>query len=369
MATEPASAHGGFLLTESVDPIGSVNFVPTKVSIATSVPVLLCRVRLTWGTLILKSIGEGRLQYASTQGGDTNYYNIAKGLAAVNARNEEITDRQGNLYGYWCRIETTSTANDLLALAWVPNTWKVRNAFRKFHFAREHMFREAGVTKKEMGKYGRTIRPYFSQDHQTSGDESPRSFDPGTLTAVNLTGGEWTYTKLASSPTLPTGDVLTEVEDLGLVDEWSLTILDSHRVESTVQSGVNIWTSVAMVQAYNQDRMEEIPDATADSSIVSPNNPLAALRSQDLTSGSITEIAEDQELEAPPYDITDSGDSTEACFDYMPMGGTTAGSTASIRNWGLYFFPAGIIALQNSVTGSNALEITVIGKELCKDVA
>ena len=53
----------------------------------------------------------------------------------------------------------------------------------------------------------------------------------------------------------------------------------------------------------------------------------------------------------------------------MPMGGTTAGSTAAIRNWGLYFFPAGIIALQNTVTGSNALEITVIGKELCKDVA
>ena len=308
------------------------------------------------------------MQYATTSA-DTNYYNIAKNLAALNGRNEEITDRKGNLYGYWCKIETTSTANDILSLAWVPNTWKVRNAFRKFHFAREHMFREAGVTKREMGKYGRTIRPYFSQDHQSNGDQTPRLFDPGSLTAVNMAGGEWTYTQLASSPTLSTGDASPEVADLGLVDEWSLTILDSHRIEATTQSGINVWTSVAMVQAYNQDRMEEIPDATADSSIVSPNNPLAALRSQDLTSGSITEIAEDQELEAPPYDILDSGDSTEACFDYMPMGGTTAGSTAAIRSWGLYFFPAGIIALTNSVANSNALDITVIGKELCKDVA
>ena len=307
------------------------------------------------------------MQYAVTNA-DTNYYNIAKNLATVNARNEEITDRKGNLYGYWCKVRTTSLANDVLTLAWVPNTWKVRNAFRKFHFAREHMFREAGVTKREMGKYGRTLRPYFSQDHQTSGDKSPRSFDPGSLTAVDMAGGEWTYTKLASVPTFETGEEVQDI-DLAIVDEWTLTILDSNRVQSTSGAGIKTWTSVAMVQSYNQDRMEEIPDATADSSIVSPNNPLAALRSQDLTSGEITEIAEDQQLEAPPYDISDSGDSTEAMYDYMPIAGTTAGSTASIRSWGLYFFPAGIIALQNTVSNSNALEIEVIGKQLCKDVA
>jgi len=315
----------------------------------------------------MKSVGEGRLQYAGGSA-DTNYYNIARDLAAVNARNEEITDRKGNLYGYWCKIQTTSAANDILLMAWVPNTWKVRNAFRKFHFAREHMFREAGVTKREMGKYGRTLRPYFSIDHQTSGDQSPRSFDPGSLSAVDLAGGTWTYTKLASVPTFETGTEAGST-DLALVDEWSLTILDSNRVQATSAAGIKTWTSVAMVQSYNQDRMEEIPDATADSSIVSPNNPLAALRSQDLTSGEITEIAEDQQLEAPPYDILDSGDSTEAMFDYMPMGGTTAGSTASIRSWGLYFFPAGIIALTNVVNSSNALQIEVIGKQLCKDVA
>ena len=307
------------------------------------------------------------MQYGATAA-DTNYYNIAKSLAIMNSRNEEITDRNGNLYGYWCKVETTSVANDVLTLAWVPNTWKVRNAFRKFHFAREHMFREAGVTKREMGKYGRTLRPYFSQDHQTSGDEAPMLFDPGTLSAVASAGGEWTYTKLASVPTFETGTEAGST-DLALVDEWTLTILDSNRVQATSSAGIKTWTSVGMVQSYNQDRMEEIPDATADSSIVSPNNPLAALRSQDLTSGEITEIAEDQQLEAPPYDILDSGDSTEACFDYMPMGGTTAGSTASIRNWGLYFFPAGIVALKNTVLNSNSFEITVIGKELCKDVA
>ena len=53
----------------------------------------------------------------------------------------------------------------------------------------------------------------------------------------------------------------------------------------------------------------------------------------------------------------------------MLVGGTTAGATAAMRRWGLYFFPAGIISLTHTVTNSNALEIEVIGKELCKDIA
>lgn len=307
------------------------------------------------------------MQYAGSQP-DTNYYNIAKDLAIVNARNEEITDRKGNLYGYWCKIQTTSSANDLLGLAYVPNTWKVRNAFRKFHFARESMFLDAGVTKREMGKYGRTLRPYFSVDHQSSGDERPIFFEPSDMGIVVSTGGEWTYSTLASSPTVTSEEYMSDT-DAPPVDEWLLTILDTHKQQAISSDGVKTWSSVAMVQAYNQDRMEQIPDATADSAIVNMNNPLASLQTQTLTSGEILEIAADQQLEAPPYDIADDGDSTKGCLDYMLVGGTTAGATAAVRSWGLYFFPAGIIALQNAAAFSNALEITVIGKELCKDVA
>jgi len=311
----------------------------------------------------MKSVGEGKLQYAATTA-NTRYYNIAKDLSILNARNEEVTDREGHLYGYWCRVSTSSTADDFLTLASIPNTWKVRNAARKFHFAREHMFREAGVTKKEMGKYGRTIRPYFSQDHQSSGDEPLRLFNVGTEAAVDATGGEWTYTQLAASPTLTDTENL-EDSDIPGVDKFTLTVLGSHRVQATSSDGVKTWTSVGMVQAYNQDRMEEIPDATADTSIVSPNNPLAALRSQTIISGEVTEIAADQELEAPPYDIADAGDSTRAVWDYMPV---SASGQAQHRNWGTFFFPAGLIALKSGAANSNALEIEVLGKELCKDV-
>ena len=300
---------------------------------------------------------------------DVRYYNIAKDLATVNARNEEITDRQGNLYGYWCKITAVSiaTAPDLLIASKIPNTWKVRNAFRKFHFAREHMFRQAGVTKREMGKYGRTIRPYFSQDHEDSGDQAMWLMDVPDVTLA-AAGGEWTYTKLASAPSFLEG--FTGSGGLPIVDSYSLTVLDSNLVDQTSTSlDVTTWTSVGMVESYNLDRMEEIPDATIGSAIQSPNNPLAALRSQSVMSGEVTEIAEDQELEAPPYDITAAGDSIDAVYQTFPIAGTTLGGVALMRSFGLLFVPAGLLSIQNYVSNSNSIRIEVIGKELCKDVA
>jgi len=190
----------------------------------------------------------------------------------------------------------------------------------------------------------------------------------GLMVTVSATGGEWTYTTLGSAPTFEDGEEVQDI-DIPMVDKWTLTVLGSNLVQKTAASGVKTWTSVGMVQAYNSDRMEMVPDATADTSLLSPNNPLAALRTQNVVSGEIVDIAVDQELEAPPYDVADAGDSTRAMYDYMPMGGTTAGSTAAIRSWGLYFFPAGLISLTNAEANSNALEIEVLGKELCKDVA
>ena len=301
---------------------------------------------------------------------DVRYYNIAKSLATVNARNEEVTDRSGNLYGYWCKITAISAAGapDVLTAIKIPNSWKVRNAFRKFHFAREHMFREAGVTKREMGKYGRTIRAYISQDHETNGDEDPFLWDVNSNGAGTATGGEWTYTKLASAPSFLEG--FTGTAGLPLVDSYSLTILDDNLVDGTSTSlDVTTWTSVGMVESYNLDRMEEIPDATTGSAIQSPNNPLAALRSQSVMSGEVTEIAEDQELEAPPYDITPAGDSVDAVFEQFPIAGQTLGGVALQRSLGVHFIPAGIFVLKNTVTNSNGLHIEVLGKELCKDVA
>jgi len=316
----------------------------------------------------MKSVGEGRLTYQATTA-DTKYYNIAKNLSQLNSRNEEITDRKGNLFGYWCKVTTVSAANDTLVLASIPNTWKVRNAFRRFHFARDQMFRDAGVTRKEMGKFGRTIRPYLSTDHKATGDQPIRLFDLNDNAGVDATGGEWTYTKLGATVPYKAGGNTNSVEQGEMVDDYELTVLDTHDIQ-TAESGLvgELYNTVSMVQAYVQDRQKEFPDPAA-STIEGHSNPLASLIALSAASGEITEIAEDQELEAPPYDVDDAGDCVEAVSSLMPVGGTTAGSTAAKRSWGLFFFPAGLFCLSNGAANSNGLEIQVVGKELCKHVA
>jgi hypothetical protein len=198
----------------------------------------------------------------------------------------------------------------------------------------------------------------------TNAEKTPMLMTAGSASAA--TGGEWTYTSLASSPTYlesETFDDLHETEGV-LADSWKLNILGSHIKDDETPAGTKMWTSVGMVQAYNEDRMEQRADAGASTKIVSPNNPLAALISQTMVSGEVTEIAADQEMEAPPYDLADNGDSIDEQFQMITMPATNVGS----KSFGLVFVPAGLLSLSNSVNNSNALQVEVVGRELCKDV-
>jgi len=314
---------------------------------------------------------EGSLTYNATSSGN-KFYNIAKDLAAINGKNEEITTRDGHLHGYIVEVNAFASAAGLLTFATIPNSWKVRNAFRKFHFARDHMFDQAGITDSERGKYGQTMRPYFSPEHRQDGEQLVQVMDiptSGDAAFRAATGGEWTYTQLASQPTLK-GDQLAKDLDLALVDKWDLHVLGASVVQDTT-GGINTYDSVGMVESYNRDRMSQIPDADNTaypaSTIGTDNNPLASLRTQSLNTGEVLDLAKDQEEEKPPYDILNGGDSVDAVIQHMAY--MSASGEAATRKLGTIFVPAGLLMVSSSATGSNGLNLKVIGKVLCKDLA
>ena len=314
---------------------------------------------------------EGSLTYNGTSGGN-KFYNLAKDLATINGKNEEVTTRDGHLHGYIVEVNAFASGTGLLTFATIPNTWKVRNAFRKFHFAREHMFEQAGVEDSEKGKYGHTMRPYFSAEHRQDGEQSLRIFDiptSGDAGSRDATGGEWTYSALASQPTLDETQLSKDL-DLALVDKWDIHVLGGS-VESDVADGVKTWTSVGMVASYNADRMAQIPDASSSSfpgSNIQPgNNPLAALRTQSLNTGEVLDIAKDQEEEKPPYDITNDGDSVDAVIQHVAY--MSATGEAATRKLGTIFVPAGLLCVNSTAANINGLNLKVVGKVLCKDLA
>lgn len=315
---------------------------------------------------------EGALAYNSTTTSGNKFYNIAKDLAAINAKNEEITTRDGHLYGYIVDVTALAGSSGFLQFITIPNTWKVRNAFRKFHFARDAMFDQAGVEESERGKYAHTLRPYFSMEHREDGEQLVQIYDiPKTGDAAQraATGGDWTYTQLASQPTLDETQLAKDL-DLALVDKWDIHVLGPSSQTDTA-GGVHTWESVGMVTSYNLDRMSQIPDAddTAfPASTIGPNNnPLAALRTQNLGTGEVLDLAKDQEEEKPPYDILNGGDSVDAVIQRITY--MSASGTASTRKLGTIFVPAGLLCVATTAAGANALSLNVVGKVLCKDMA
>ena len=278
-------------------------------------------------------------------------FDLIKGMSEANSKGYEYTDSKGNLQGVLCDIEITANTTIFGTITGVPNSWKVRNGVRKFHFEREAMFRRAGVRKSEMGKYGKTIRPYLDLNHaQDEGKATGFCYyepnlvhvsdacpDPDLVTTTN-SGGEWTRTTLVAADPDPT--VL--IGQVDSADQWTIHLMDGH-------SNTNApWSSVGMTYAYNQDRMEVVTPG-AEETIVA-NNPLALLASQSVTGGDVAEIAEEQELETPPYDIIDSGDSIRkigyGAFRVIPHTDTLTGEvltqTSRIKN---VFLPAGYLLM------------------------
>ena len=118
-----------------------------------------------------------------------------------------------------------------------------------------------------------------------------------------------------------------------------------------------------MIHSYNIDRMEVITP-TAEETVEGPANPLAALiASGNQAAGEILDITNEQELEAPPYDLTDGGDSVEPIVRAIVKVPTTLGISRTSM-----FVPAGLFELQVNGTGNYNLYIDVVGQVMCKDL-
>ncbi len=285
----------------------------------------------------------------------TRYLNVARDLSRINSKNEEITSRDGHVFGYMCEFTLNGGS---LALYRAPNSWKMRNAFRKFHAYRDMMFDNVGVEGDEIGRYGKTIRPFLDIGHDSGTELIPQTFTSANANKL-LDGGEWTYTELATTPIYTETGVLDPAA--AWADAFNLHICEENQVvdDSARQSGY--YTSVGMIHSYNLDRMEVVTPTTEI--LAGPSNPLAALiATGNQAAGEVIEIAKEQELEAPPYDIVDNGDSIETINGAF-VTATTEFSTVRFTA----FLPAGLARI--TFGNPTSLNVRVLGKVLCKDMA
>jgi len=300
----------------------------------------------------------------------TNWFNLPRDLSWMNSKNHEHSDRSGHVLGYICNVKIHSDTTAGLTLFTAPNSWKMRNSFRKWHAYRELMFSEAGVTGDEIGRYGKTIRPYLAEGMIGSSKiRDPAGWDvSGTPPAQTQ---EWTYTQIASNPAFSAG--ATGSDGQPLADVYDLHICGKNQVTATSPKGSETYDSVGMIHSYNQDRQEVVTPSLDSQTIEGQNNPLALLKQGgSVSGGEVMEIVEDQELEAPPYDITDDGYSvTLVAADIMQISpGYDGTNSVPVQKMTQVFVPAGLLYLSTTAAAPNAVVmIDVIGTVLCKDMA
>ena len=307
---------------------------------------------------------------------------LIKDQSMVKSKNHEYTTRDGHLKGVLCDITVTGGADAVFEIYGVPNTWKLRNGMRKFHFLREHMFRESGITKSEMGKYGKTIRPYLDANHANrvyTTEIAPGyrvhgvNVGVGDMTWTEYTGGQWSRSNFATVPLYSSENPTTGGPEGNLppVDQWDIHLADPNVVED-ISSGAgspdtDTYSSVGVIHSYNLDR-QAVQTMTTDTTIDGPSNPLAALAaSGNQATGEILDIAEEQEAELPPYDLNPDGDSCEIVQLDRWQYPSTYGSTHTFRN---VFLPAGMFRVGSSVDEAYFdIRVDILGEFECRDFA
>lgn len=276
--------------------------------------------------------------------------NLPRDLAAINRHNVTHTNSKGVPYVFRCAISiqpqvTPGVYNQVfyedtnmvqvLSISTCPQTWVARNAGVKMHWARENMFKQQGVRKKERGSYSKTIRYTW--------DASPDTFltpkqGVGALADYNM--GTWDYSAIK----LDDGDV-SHIQ-LMSADGLLSMYLDSRK----------------QISADSNSDSDATNQPTDDSVIRRLLSPTLGISGKD---DEVTALARDEQ-DNPPYQLDNNGDAISQVEHARLFIGPEAGLTASA----VVDVPYGLLDLQalnaykdggQNLTGGFLINIEVLG--------
>lgn len=269
------------------------------------------------------------------------YLNIPKLLAKVDRKNHRHFDNKGYLLNYAVSITQMGPGYRSI-YSGAANNWVTKNAGRKWHAARMADFAKMGVGVKDLGEYNRTIRPYLDYAHSAGTEVTLTDHDDDAIT-----GGEWTYTKVAA----PSGINAIDTNDSGAgpqADEYNLVLTGVHGGQ-TNSSGRDRYTHVSMVKSYIQSRRtrdEAIGSADPGEHTVQDPSPLLEFMQDSVAAGQKTEILESMQDEGAPY----PGALSTPAAALMQLGQTE--TTTNYRRDGVIVnAPGGLVEIRAQTNG------------------
>lgn len=220
---------------------------------------------------------------------ETHDFNFARIFSNYNRKNLDQVDQNGNCLVYTVGIKQRSTGvSGALAIqtdiSTASNGYVTARAVKAWHRAWRKMLRREGVSVKQLGKYGKTLRfPLTVSD----------SYDNTLIT------GEWTDTKIAVESPQDTSST-TALESDDMVDTYGLT-LTGDSVKETAEAGETQYSTVGIIDSWLATRRKPRADSPADDTIDHETNPLYNILSGSMASEEVLEIVENMQIEEPPY--------------------------------------------------------------------
>lgn len=230
-----------------------------------------------------------------TSGSGTGYLNLPMALSIVNRRGYASTTDNGTPLIFRCKVDlflqdedgfglNTAVGSDFmttLKIDGVQNNWTVLRAAKKFHSARNAMWKKAGVKRKDLGTYAKDAIRY---NYEGPNDNWLMPID-GNGDA--LTGGTWDASEL-----------ITESDSSG----FKLKIVGT----GVDETAGNTATAVNIAHSYLSARAHRPMDSNLESS-ESPTkfSILNELLRPVATSAVDDNIVEDAQGQGdnPPYEI------------------------------------------------------------------
>ncbi len=255
----------------------------------------------------------------NTGSGAAVYLDTAAELSKVDRKNHKQVSDSGKplMYDLLINVTTpqgqnTGNAGIMFMQTFTANpNWQTRNAVRMAHYLREELREEAGVVKGSIGRYAKNLRLNLNSEMKgeayavpgsVPADSLQRMYAMETLGSTALgtnakyfTGGTWDYSQLSVF-------VEDAVSGITQTDNFYLHVAGSH-----VGSGTDAdpWTTVGVLQAYNERRQTVQDDATltpgGDSQFVDNDSPFFRIPEQDVSEDAYVQITLDEQ-DNPPYD-------------------------------------------------------------------
>jgi len=255
-----------------------------------------------------------------TSGGVSGYLNLPKDISCQNRRHYASTTKDGTPLVFRCKVDlylqdedgfglNTAVGSDFmttLKIDGVQNNWVMKNASRKWHAARNNMFKRAGIPSKSRGAYSKEIR--FNYDGANDAWLVPIDGDGN-----GMTQGTWDVS-----------DIYTEADSSG----FKLKLVGIGLDEETTAAA----TALPIGHSYLMSRVNQLSDTNievsegpADLSIL--RGLLVESEPNDNRIHLINAEARDDQ-DNPPYevlDLSDSGDVNHDITEPVELGRAVAG--------------------------------------------